>query len=194
VLRILLRALWKPVLAVALVVAVAGPPAFIYFGVYDVAATRQHTPPVYYVLIASLHRSIKAHAAREVPPPPADLAAPERVDRGLVLYDANCTVCHGAPGVAPHQLGLGMTPPPANLVIQGREWKPEELYWVIAKGLKMTGMPAWEFRMSDDELWSVVAFVQAMGHMAPADYAASHVRLIPSGTARVPVADEEEIR
>jgi mono/diheme cytochrome c family protein len=189
-LKLLLRALWKPVLAVVAIVAVAGPAAFVYFGVYDVAATRQHTPPVYYMLIASLHRSIKAHAAREVQPPPGDLASPDRIDRGLVLYDANCAVCHGAPGVAPHQLGLGMTPPPANLVIQGREWKPEELYWTVAKGLKMTGMPAWEFRMTDDELWSVVAFVRAMGAMAPAEYAGHHVRLIPSGTARGPIAEE----
>lgn len=179
-LRLLLRALWKPVLAVVALVAVAGPIAFVYFGVYDVAATRQHTPPVYWALIASLHRSIKAHAAREIPPPPVDLDDRARVDRGLVLYDANCAVCHGAPGVAPGQLGLGMTPPPANLVIQGREWTPQELHWTIAKGLKMTGMPAWEFRMDDDDVWSVVAFVRAMPSMAPAAYAARQARLIRS--------------
>ena len=188
-LKLLLQALWKPVLAVVAIVAIVGPPAFIYFGVYDVAATRQHTPPVYYVLIASLHRSIKAHAAREAPLPPGDLDTPARVDAGLVLYDANCAVCHGAPGVSPHPLGLGMTPPPANLVIQGREWAPQELYWTVSNGLKMTGMPAFAFRMTEDELWSTVAFLRAMPHMAPVDYAAHHVRLIPSGTARGPAAE-----
>ncbi|CAN5594657.1 hypothetical protein BH23ACI1_BH23ACI1_26050 [soil metagenome] len=188
-LALLLRALWKPVLAVVAIVAIAGPAAFVYFGVYDVAATRQHTPPVYYMLIASLHRSIKAHAAREAPLPPADLSDPARVDRGLVLYDANCAVCHGAPGVAPHPLGLGMTPPPANLVIQGRDWTAQELYWTVANGLKMTGMPAWEFRMPEDDLWSVVAFTKAMSHMTPSEYAASQVRLIPTRGGASPDGD-----
>jgi hypothetical protein len=85
-------------LAAVLAAAIAAPIAFVYFGIYDVAATRQHTPPVYWIVISSLHRSIKAHAAREAPPPPPDLGASLRVDAGLRLYDADCAVCYGAPG------------------------------------------------------------------------------------------------
>jgi len=44
-LRLLLRALWPAIVAVALLVAIAGPFVFIYSGAYDVAATRQHTRP-----------------------------------------------------------------------------------------------------------------------------------------------------
>ena len=168
----------RVVLTVVVLTAVAAPPVFVYLGVYDVAATRQHTPPVYWVLISSLQRSIKARATREVPPPPSDLADPLRLGEGLLLYDANCAVCHGAPGQAPHPLGLGMTPPPANLVHPGREWTPRQLFWTVEKGLKMTGMPAWEFRLTADERWSVVAFLKAMPSMAPRDYAVSRASLM----------------
>ena len=177
--RTLLRALLPAVLVVVPLVLVTAPIAIIYSGAYDVAATRQHTPFVYGLLITSLRQSIKAHAAREVPPPP-DLTRPELIEPGLVLYDRHCAVCHGAPGAAPGPLGLGLTPPPANLVIPGREWTPQELYWTSAKGLKMTGMPAWEFRLSERELWSVVAFVRTMPSLAPADYRARRARLVPA--------------
>lgn len=185
----------SPLARLLVVAAVVGgltaPAAFVYYGVYDVAATRQHTPPVYWLLISSLHRSIKARAPQEVPPPPQDLGHPARVDEGLVLYDANCAVCHGAPGQAPHPLGLGMTPPPSNLVIPGRDWTPRELFWTIEKGLKMTGMPAWEFRMSPDERWSIVAFLKAMPSMAPSGYAEHRARLRLTGELAAGPRDED---
>lgn len=158
----------------AAVVAAGGALGFIYAGIYDVAATRQHTPPVYWALITSLRQSILSHAGREVGDTP-DLAG--REDRGLLLYERNCLACHGAPGVAMHDIGKGLTPPPANLVRTGREWAPHEIYWVVKHGLKMTGMPAWEYRLADDDLWSVVAFVRAMPHVSPADYRAWRDRI-----------------
>jgi mono/diheme cytochrome c family protein len=45
------------------------------------------------------------------------------------------------------------------------------LYWVVKNGIKMTGMPAWEFRMSDAEIWSVVAFLKALPLLSPRSYA-----------------------
>ena len=36
----------------------------------------------------------------------------------------------------------------------------------------MTGMPAWEFRLAEDDLWSVVAFMRALPALSSADYRA----------------------
>lgn len=151
--------------------ALAAPLAIVYAGVYDVAATRQHTPPVYWMLMTALRHSVRAHAAREAPHPP-DLTSPDLADQGLVLYHQHCAQCHGAPGRAPEPLGLGLTPPAPNLIVIGRDATPGELYWAVAKGLKMTGMPAWEFRLTDDELWAVVAWMKAMPGLAPVEYEA----------------------
>lgn len=181
------RRTWFVLLIVAGLVAMVAPLAFVYSGVYDVAATRQHTPIVYWGLITSLRQSIQAHAAREAPPPPPDLWEQEVVDRGLVLFDRHCAVCHGAPGRAPDLMGLGLTPPPANLVPVGRDWTPQEIYWTVSKGLKMTGMPAWEFRMSERDRWAITAFVKTMPLLAPAEYEALRSALIP---AEMPPAGE----
>lgn len=175
------RRLVRLFLAAATLLLLAGSAvlAFIYSGVYDVAATRQHTALVYWAFTTTLRESIRRHAAREAPEPP-DLADAQLVATGLVLYDGHCASCHGAPGVAPHSLGLGMTPPPPNLVLRGRERTPGELYWTVTNGIKMTGMPAWEYRMTERERWAVVAFLKTLPGLAPAEYRAQRGRLVPA--------------
>ncbi len=38
-------------------------------------------------------------------------------------------------------------------------------------GIKMSGMPAWEFRLADEDLWAVVAFLQRLPDLTPQQYA-----------------------
>lgn len=154
-------------LLVAGAVAAVAAAAVVALGVYDVAATEQHTRPVYTLLEAGMRQSIRFHARDIVPPPLED---PALIDSGRSLYARNCVRCHGAPGVAPESFALGMTPSPANLAYAAREWPARELYWTLKRGLKMTGMPAWDFRLSDEEMWAIVAYLQAMPGESPQDY------------------------
>ena len=168
----------------ALVVALAAG-LFVYSGVYSIAATEQHTAPVYWVLKTVMRQSIHNHArAVEVPP----LADPMLVARGLALYDTHCVRCHGAPGVAPKPFALGLTPVPANLSNTAREWRPADLYWGIKHGIKMTGMPAWEFRLPDDALWAIVACLQVLPGKSPEQYATDLKAARQSMAANAPIA------
>jgi mono/diheme cytochrome c family protein len=155
-------------LLAALVIAGAVGAACVWFGAYDIAATEQHTKPVYWLLDVSMRRSVAVRAAGTHVP---DLTQPQTVQRGWRLYHANCLPCHGAPGVAPAGAALGMTPVPKNLVKTAHEWDPAEIRWVVKYGVKMTAMPAWNHRMTDDEIWSVVAFVtRALPSVSPTEY------------------------
>ena len=151
-------------------VALAVAAAVVGFGLYDIAATEQHTRPVYAVIEAAMRQSVRFYA-RDVDVPPLDDPALARTGRSL--YALNCARCHGAPGVAPESFALGMTPSPANLAYAAREWPANELFWTLKYGLKMTGMPAWQFRLSEPEMWALVAYLQAMPHESPADYRAA---------------------
>jgi len=155
------------VLAAAALAAFAAGAALLTLGVYDIAATEQHTRPVYWLLERAMRQSVRFHARNIVAP---TLTDPARARLGRALYDANCVRCHGAPGVAPDSFALGMTPSPANLAYASREWPPAELFWAIRHGMKMTGMPAWEFRLDDDELWAIVAYLQVMPRESPQQY------------------------
>jgi mono/diheme cytochrome c family protein len=153
-----------------LVLAAAGGAGFVYSGLYDISATDQHLPPTYYLMELTMRRSVERRGAEiEVPP----LGGEAQLAQGAALYRRHCVQCHGAPGVAPEPFALGMTPLPAPLVQTGREWPPGEVFWVVKRGIKMTGMPAWEFRLADAEIWALVAFVkQRLPYLAPAEYRA----------------------
>ena len=140
----------------------------MYAGIYNVAATEQHTAPVYWLLDYAMRRSAKNFSADVQVPPLFDEG---RVHNGFRIYRAKCLQCHGAPGIAPDDLAYGMTPAPASLVATAREWEASEIYWVIRNGIKMSGMPAWAYRLSDNEIWDVVAFVRRLPAFSPRGYA-----------------------
>jgi mono/diheme cytochrome c family protein len=142
---------------------------FAMLGFYDIAAVHQHTAPVYWLLETTKRASVVQHA-RDIAAP--DLAGEARIDRGLALYRQNCVTCHGAPGIAPAEFALGLTPSPPPLMQVAREWSPEEMYWAIRNGIKMTAMPAWEYRLDDSALWDIVAFLRVLPTLSPAEYCA----------------------
>ncbi len=162
---------WKRVAGITLAAAAASAAVLggivVYTGLYDVSATDQHTAPVYHLLETSLRRSVKLRTTDvEVP----NLDAADRVVDGFKQFRAHCVQCHGAPGVAPQPFALGLTPAPASLVGTAREWSAEEIHWVVQHGIKMSGMPAWKYRMTDEEIWNVVAFMKVLPTLSPLDY------------------------
>lgn len=182
---------WAGGAVVLMLLAGAGGLAFIYSGFYDVAATRQHTRPVYWVTDTVMRHAIGRRASGT---PIPDISDPARALRGLRLYREHCLQCHGAPGVAPEPFALGLMPVPANLVETARRWPTPNLHWVIAYGVKMTGMPAWKYRLSDAEIWDVVAFVERMAQMTPNEYAALAGATDAAARGRAAAAQPQEQR
>ena len=155
-------------LAAAGVLGVAAAAAFVWSGLYDISATDQHLAPTYRLLDIAMRRSVGQRAEEiEVP----DLSDPAKLQAGAFLYRQHCLQCHGAPGVAPVPFALGMTPVPVPLVHTARTWTPAQMFWVVKEGIKMTGMPAWKYRLSDAHIWSIVAFLPAMAQLTPEQYA-----------------------
>lgn len=176
------------VLAIAGILVAAAAGVGIYSGLYDISATDEHLRPTYWALDTAMRRSVRERG-EEITVPPLDNAA--LVPRGLAIYRRHCVACHGAPGVAPEPFALGMAPTPANLAYTAREWPAGDLFWVVKNGLKMTGMPAWEFRLDDDEVWATVAFLKRMPELSPRQYAALQAPPLPdrADAAAKPDAD-----
>jgi mono/diheme cytochrome c family protein len=175
------------ILATLAVIAAVGGTLFVVSGVYNVAATEQHTAPVYWLLEVAMRQSVK-RSAEDIPVPP--LHDRVLVERGFRFYRGECVQCHGAPGVAPDPLGLGMLPVPANLAHTARNWRPSELYWVVKHGIKMSGMPAWKFRLPEDDLWAIVAFLQELPKLSPLQYQDMARALGPLEAAAPPPAPD----
>ncbi|MFL6717243.1 MAG: c-type cytochrome [Burkholderiaceae bacterium] len=154
-------------LGLLLVAGAVGAAAFVYAGVYDVAATKHHTGLTYHLLHYAMLRSVRTRAD-DIHPPPLD--RPDRFRNGMALYAEHCVQCHGAPGVSPEPFAFGLRPAPVNLVEPGRTWQPSQIYWIVKHGVKMTAMPGWEYRLSENELWDLVAFVKGLPTLSPVDY------------------------
>ncbi|MGE4239255.1 c-type cytochrome [Ramlibacter sp.] len=166
----------RSILVVALVTTVAlgvlgacAAAVVLYAGLYDVASTRQHWQVTHSLLEFAMHKSVKLRA-RDIPEPP--LTDEQAIARGASCFRAKCEQCHGAPGVSAADFGKSMQPLPGPLVDARRHWRPRELYWLTRYGIKMSGMPAWEYRLTDAELWDVVAFLQRLPDVDAAGYAA----------------------
>lgn len=165
--RIVYATIFATLLAVAVLAAAAGF-ATVYLGLYNVAASEQHFKPVYQLLETAMHQSVKLRARTGVDePPPFDETM---VLRGAGCYRDQCLQCHGGPGVPQGDIGKSMQPLPGPLVDAARRWSAREMYWLTRHGIRMSGMPAWEHRLDEEELWSTVAFLQRLPDLGVAAF------------------------
>lgn len=135
-------------------------------GLYNAAATSPHFALTYDIIHWVGVRSIASRAPKgQMPAIDAATAA-----RGVLAYDRICATCHGAPGRAREEFAEGMNPSPPPLQQVGREWPVARIFQATAQGVKMTGMPAFTFRMSEPDIWAIAAFVKRLPTLGVQDY------------------------
>lgn len=139
----------------------------MYSGVINVAATEPHSALTAFVLGTTRDRSVSFHAQ--------GIAVPVLDDEQMVMdgfhhYREMCAGCHLAPGIESSDIRAGLRPRPPRLRETVEAWAPEELFWIVSNGVKMTGMPAWGESHSDSEIWSIVAFLERLPEMSAARY------------------------
>ena len=155
------------VVAIALLVVAIGLSAWAYSGLYDVGADDHHWRLTFRVLQTVRDRSIRVRSEQITVP---NLNAPQLILKGAGQYAAMCTGCHLAPGIAESEVRVGMYPKPPNL--SRVRIDPRDAFWVIKHGIKMSAMPAWGGSHDDPTIWSMVAFLQKLPGITPAQYKA----------------------
>lgn len=140
---------------------------FVYAGIFNVAADQPHGRLAHRLIELARDRSIAVHA-RDISMPSLDERA--LLAAGAEHYSAMCSGCHLAPGLEETELRAGLSPKPPNLVEHGARRSPEQAFWIIKHGLKMTGMPAWGVTHDDESIWGIVAFVRRLPVLSPEEY------------------------
>jgi mono/diheme cytochrome c family protein len=152
---------------VALGLIILGGATFIVSGGYNVAATEPHAGLTQWILNTAMARSVSIRA-REVSAPTQ--FTQEQVQSGFSEFNEMCVTCHGAPGREKGEVGKGLNPPPPDLAEHADHWANAELFWIVKHGIKMTGMPAFGPTHSDDQLWTIVAFVKMLPQLSSEGY------------------------
>jgi len=154
--------------AAALALVVLGGLAYMYSGAFNAAASAPHGAVDRWVLQTTMQRSVRTRADERAAP---ERFTAEQVAAGFREFDSECAMCHGAPGVERQAWAQGMQPAPPNLAQSAERWSRAELFWIIKNGVKMTGMPAMGSHHSDEDIWSIVAFIETLPEMSPGEYA-----------------------
>jgi mono/diheme cytochrome c family protein len=152
---------------IVLLVVVIGAGLLVYAGVYNVGADSPHFPVVYRLLETVRDRSVAARA--EQVRRPGDLGDPKRIAVGGALYGEMCSGCHLGPGMERTEISQGLYPRAPDFS-QGTDLTPEEAFWVIKHGIKMSGMAAWGVTHSDNLIWDMVAFLGKLPSLSPDEF------------------------
>ncbi|MGH8227005.1 MAG: c-type cytochrome [Steroidobacteraceae bacterium] len=155
------------ILVAFVIILLVGVGTYLYTGSYPIGADVPHSGAVFALLSAVRDRGIEAQS-RNIHPP-ADLSTPRRLSVGAGQYAAMCSGCHLAPGYRSGETWEGLYPQPPQLA-RGTHLTPGQIFWVVKHGLKFSGMPAWGKSHSDDEIWSITAFVLSVPHLTAQQY------------------------
>lgn len=145
----------------ALLAAVVGIFVVPYLGLFDMDATGDpdlldwwgHT---------NWQQSLDWRAPEEELPASADVSA------GLRGFTEYCVHCHGAPDVSPAEWAEGMQPLPPFLWHEETQALTDgELFRIIDRGVRMTGMPAFGTGHPESLVWNMVAAVRSLNDLSP---------------------------
>jgi len=161
---------WLRIVAVLTLAAVALALLVAWLGVINVAASAGHPAWLESFLELTMTRSVHAHS-RDLTLPD-DLHSMDRIRVGAAHFAGGCAECHGAPGEARNPVYDHLLPVPPDLALQAPHWDSRELFFIVRNGLQFTGMPQWSGGARPDEVWSVVAFLEALPTLSADRYRA----------------------
>jgi mono/diheme cytochrome c family protein len=149
-------------LFVGIVLTLAALAAIVYFyfstGKAPVATSAEPMPFERTFARMGLH----AYLDRKPHPEPQVAANEQTYLAGAQVYRNHCAVCHGLPGEDRTAISAGMAPKPPQLfkgvgVTDDEAW---ETYWKVEGGIRMTGMPGFQGRLSEAQIWQVTVLLK----------------------------------
>jgi len=112
---------------------------------------------------------VASHAPKQENPIPLTAAT---LSEGARIYEAHCSVCHGGAVHKISPLQHKLSPPVPQLVNRVPHDPDADFYWITKHGYRLTGMPSWDGILSDDQIWTVVAFIKHSDKLPPEAQAA----------------------
>ena len=147
-------------LAVLAGLGLSGAVAVVGLGLYNVSAQVGHLPGVSWVLHTTFRNSVKLRAPSMEEAP--DLQDPDLIALGAGHFATACAPCHATPDSRRSATMRAMVPAPPRIRDAIKHWQPNHLHWIVENGVKMSGMPAWPATGRGDEVWAVVAYLEAL--------------------------------
>lgn len=93
----------------------------------------------------------------------ASAAGKGNAEAGKKVYDAKCTLCHGAAGKGDGPAGASLNPKATNFTDKEKMKKSDdELFKSISDGVKGTSMIGYAGSTSEADRWNLVAYIRSL--------------------------------
>ena len=144
---------------------VAGVLFYLVFGMVDPRADTPVNPVENTIVSSSLDAAVKHFAPQPMDTVPANdtnmLAA-------MKLYQSDCAHCHGDPGHPVSAMADSFKPRAPQFMEHPPNLLTSQNFYVIKHGLSWTGMPAWNYKLNDHQIWQLSVFLDQFGSLSPA--------------------------
>jgi mono/diheme cytochrome c family protein len=110
--------------------------------------------------------------APDIPTPPVPFTArfqqdpvPDttaNIDAGRQTFQANCAICHGPRALGDGPAAFTLQPRPFNLQVHVPLHATGEVFYWISNGVAATAMPAWKDKLTDEQRWQVIRYLDAL--------------------------------
>ena len=91
----------------------------------------------------------------------------QNLKAGQADYKEHCAGCHGLDGGGRNRLEADFYPPIPKLSEDAQQMTDGEIYFIIAKGIRYSAMPAFEAHHKPEEIWRLVLWTRHLGHLSP---------------------------
>jgi len=86
---------------------------------------------------------------------------------GVKIYEANCATCHGNILRPRGPLAEAFYPRAPQFLEDPPDMPENQNYYIIAHGIRLSGMPAWKQTLSEQEMWQVTTLLSHMDKLPP---------------------------
>jgi len=114
--------------------------------------------------------ALNARIKREAPTRDVSGVATAELVSGADVYQKNCAFCHGLPAQAVPPAAQGEFPKPPQLFTEDGRVSDDPAgvtYWKVKNGIRLTGMPAFQASLGDQQMWQVTAVVARADKLPP---------------------------
>lgn len=171
-------------LILGMLIPAAAGYCYLRFGYAPVATSASPVPFESTLAHMALHARLSKEAPAKNAPLPADES---NLSQGAALYLANCAFCHGLPNQKATMAAKGMYPLPPQL-FEKNEMVTDDpagvIYWKVANGIRMTGMPGFGEMLSPAQMWQISLLLANADKLPPGTQAALSKPAAPLATVQ----------
>ena len=148
----------------AIVVTLVAAFCYVRFGFVDPRADVAVDPLERKIAMPSLDAAVDRRAPvlrNTAEPTEANLIA------GAKIYQADCASCHGDVARPHGMLAEALYPRAPQFFEDAPDMPDSQNYYIIRHGIRLSGMPAWDGTLSDQEMWQLTTLLSHLDKLPP---------------------------